>query len=334
MRRPTGNRPSFIAALSLISAVSGCGDGSSTLSYTGATSPAILSPVNSEDLVAGAYTGGNSGIFISNLTKGLTQYHFGASRRPRALVLSSALMDFIRRAATGDTLAIPDTAATVTNIPDAAIKGNCGGSATVDGSYDDVDSSLSLSANLNNYCENGTTLSGTVGASGSAVADGGNNINISSISVKATNLTATYGRDSFTVDGALTIKPQAGKNDIDSDILVTIDMLFKDNATSKVYKLENFAISRLATLGTGSQEDISIAGRYYDPDEGYIDLLTTTDILITDKGQWPSSGSIRATGKNSSATLTAQSDTTYRLDVDSDGDGTVDVTENGQWAKI
>ena len=338
MRRPTGICLYIIAVLGLFSLFSGCGSGggnkSSTLSYTGSASPATLTPTNSATLLGEAYTGGNSGIIISGVAAGLTQYGYGASRRPRTIVLSGALIEFIRLAAVDDTLARPETAATVTNIPVSTLNGNCGGTATVSGSYDDVIGTLSLSAYLKDYCERGTTLNGTVGASGQAVADTQNNINISSITVTLAMLTATYGGDSFSADGTMSIAPQPGHTYIGNDIVLTIDMLFKDNATTKVYKLENYAISESTTIGTVSYDDITITGRYYDPDEGYIDLSTPATIRIVNNGQWPSNGSLHSTGNNSSATITAQSNTTYRLDVDTDGNGSVDSIENGLWANI
>ena len=132
----------------------------------------------------------------------------------------------------------------------------------------------------------------------------------------------------------MSIAPQAGSTYIDNDIVLTIDMLFKDNATTKVYKLENFRIAQSSTIDTISYEDITIDGRYYDPDEGYVDLSTPTTIRIINNDQWPSSGSLRGTGNSSSATITAQSNTTYQLDVDSDGNGSVDSTESGLWTNI
>lgn len=327
-----------VSALCLFFLVSGCGagggNGSSGLSYTGPTTAATLTPTNSASLLGGAYTGGNSGIIIGGVTAGLTNYDYGASRRPRTLVLAGALIKFAHLAAVDDTLARPETAATVTNIPGSTLHGNCGGTATVDGSYDDVGKTISISAILNNYCQNGTTLNGTVGASGLAVADAQNNIKISSITITLAKLTAGYGGDSFTADGTMSIAPQAGSTYIDNDIVLTIDMLFKDNATTKVYKLENFRIAQSSTIGTISYEDITIDGRYYDPDEGYVDLSTPTTIRIINNDQWPSSGSLRGTGNNSSATITAQSNTTYQLDVNSDGNGSVDSTESGLWTNI
>ena len=337
MRALTRNCVYAMATAWLLALISGCGSGdsgSSGLTYTGSTSPATLTSGNSATLVGGAYTGGNSGIIIGGVTASLTNYNFGASRRPRSLVLSDALLTFVHLTTVDDTLARPETAATVSNIPGSTLHGNCGGTATVNGSYDDGNRTLSLTANLSNYCQDGTTLNGTIGASGHAVADAQNNINISSISINLAQLTASYGGDSFTADGTLTIAPQTGYTYIANNTVLTIDMLFKDNATTKVFKLENFNISESRTTGLLSYDDMTITGRYYAPDEGYIDLTTPTPIRVMTGDDWPSSGSLRGTGNNSSAALIALDNNAYRLDVDSDNNGTADYTENGLWGNL
>ncbi len=338
MRTLTNNCVYTIFTACLFALISGCGSGdgnaSSSLTYTGSTTPATLTPGNSATLVGGAYTGGNSGIIIGGVTAGLTNYDFGASRRPRSLVLSDTLLKFVHLTTVDDTLARPETAATVNNIPGSTLHGNCGGTATVNGSYDDGNKTLSLTANLDNYCQDGTTLNGTVGASGQAVADAQNNINISSISITLARLTATYGGDSFTADGTMTIAPQAGYTYIANDSILSINMLFKDNATAKVFKLENFKISESQTTGAAPYVDMTITGRYYAPDEGYIDLTTPTTIHVMGGDDWPSSGSLRGIGNNGSATLTALDNNAYRLDVDSDNNGTADYTENDLWGNL
>jgi hypothetical protein len=338
MRTLTNNCVYAILTACLFALISGCGSGdgnaSSGLTYTGSTSPATLTPDNSATLVGGAYTGGNSGIIIGGVTAGLTNYDFGASRRPRSLVLSDTLLKFVHLTSVDDTLARPEIAATINNIPSSTLHGNCGGTAIVNGSYDDGNKMLSLTANISNYCQDGTTLNGTVGASGQAIADARNNINISSISITLAQLTASYDRDSFTAAGSMTITPQAGYTYIANNNVLTIDMLFRDNATTKVFKLENFTISESLATDTSTYADMTITGRYYAPDEGYIELSTPAIIRVMAGDDWPSSGSLRGTGNNGSATLTALDNNAYRLDVDSDNNGTADYTENDLWGNL
>ena len=334
MKIANKNRLSILAATGLFTMLSGCGSGSSGLTYSGSTTPATLTATNSATLVGSAYSNGNSGIIIGGASAGLRNYDFGASRRPRSLVLSDALLRFVQISAADDTLARPETAATADNIPISTLRGHCGGSATVNGSYDDGDRMLSLTANLNDYCKDKTTLSGTIGISGQAVIDAQNHIKISQLAINLAKLTASYGGDSFTADGAMSIVPQAGYAYIDSHRVLSIDMLFKDKATAKVFKLENFKISLALGASGPTYEDMTISGRYYAPDAGYIDLSTPATLRVMAGDDWPSSGSLRGTGNNSSATLTALDNNAYRLDVDTDNSGTADYTDNGLWGNL
>ncbi len=337
MAGPTAKLLAIAATLCLTILLAGCGDAGGTpsnLSYTGSTSPAALNPTNSASLLGDAYSGGNSGLSISNVHAGLADYSAGASRRPRTIVLTEGLISFVRRAAADDTLARPDVAATIANIPRTTLTGNCGGTATIDGSYDDGTRSISLSANLNKYCQDGTTLNGTVGASGLGIADGQQNINPTSLTVTLSGLDAAYSGDAFSAAGTISIAPQAGHAYINDNAIMTIDLLLKDTATAKIYKLKNFKVSLSSTIATVSYEDITLNGRYYDPDQGYIDVSTPTPLRLIYNDQWPSSGSLRASGLNSTATLTAQSNTTYQLDVDTDGNGSTDSTESGLWFNL
>jgi hypothetical protein len=338
VRRPSWGCLSVISALCMFPLMSGCrnggGNASSRLDYSGASSPATLTSSNAATLIGNAYSGGNSGIIVGGVAAGIKYDDYGAPRRPRSLNLSKALIKFVHLTAVDHALAMPETAATASNLPRPTIHGTCGGTATVDGSYDDDSHTISLSADLSDYCRDGMKLNGTIGALGRAVADGQDDINISKVTLTLADLSVAYQGDSFTADGTISIMPQPGYVYVDKNILLTSNMLFKDDATTKIYKLENFRISRSSAAGTVSYDDITINGRFYDPDEGYIDLSTPATMRVVNNDAWPSSGSLRARGANCSATITAQSDTTYQLDVDSDGNGSVDSRVSGLWANI
>lgn len=311
----------------------GGGGGSAGIAYTGSTAPATLTQSNSGTLISGSYLGGNSGVIMGGVTASLTNDSTG-THRPRGIMLSQALTKFVRHSNINGLLSETDVNAAVTNIPASTLNGTCGGTVTTSGTYNDVNGDLSLSASFSGYCEDETTLNGSMSITGQAVADAQSNINISNIAITLSNLTVSYTGDSFTADGSMTIAPQQGFTYIDTNVVLTLTMLFKDNTTSKVYKLENFQASVTSTIGASSYDDISISGRYYDPDEGYIDLSTPATLRANLGDEWPSSGSLRATGNNCSATITALSNTAYQLDVDTDNNGSADYTETGLWSAL
>lgn len=318
-----------IAILAVFTLLGGCGGGSggtASIAYTGSTTPAVLTQSNGGDMVSGAYLGGNSSVVIGGVTAGLTN-NDSTIEYPRSLVLSRALTQVVLQSGINDALPSNGAAATVTNIDVTAINGTCGGSATISGSYNDISGDLSLNANFNGYCEGGTTLNGAISLSGNAIATS-SSLNITTFTITLSNLSASHGGDSFSSSGTMTITPQTGYTYLDNNIVLTVDMLFKDNVSNKVYKLENYAMSVSSTL---SYDDIDISGRYYDPDYGYIDISTPTTLRVYLPDEWPSTGVIHATGDNSSVTITALDNTTYQLDID---DGISNFQETGMWAEL
>ena len=337
MKIAAGDWFKVLSILFLFALISACGGGggfgSSGLSYTGSTSPASLTSSNSANLLTNAYSGGDAATILGGIgtAASLTNSVHDAPRRPRGLALSAALIKFVSHSAAGGTPGAAKAAA-VTDIPANTENGNCGGTATVSGSYDDVSGAISLKATFNGYCQDDTNLNGSFSASGNAVTTSSSGFSISNISITVSNLTADLASgDAFSADGTLSIVPQSGYSSIDTNSVVTINLLLKDNTTTKVYKLENYNISQTATA---AYNDLVIVGRYYDPDEGYIDLTTPVTIRVMATDAWPSSGNLTGAGDNSSATLTALSGTTYQLDVDTDNNGTSDYTTTGLWSAL
>lgn len=323
-----------IAVISLCALSAACGGGGgggsgpAGISYTGSTSPAVLTATSSGGMLNNAYSGGNSGAVIGGVTAGLNGS--GGQIQPRSRILSQSLLRFSDQVV-NRMPAAHGASATVTTLPADSVAGTCGGSATVSGSYDDASGGLTLNTTFSNYCEESTTLNGAVTFSGHALQDAQNNINVSDLSITLSNLTVSYPGDSFTADGTLAIAPQQGFSFIDSNVILTMAMLLKDNTTQKVYKMESYQES---VSDSSTYYDISIAGRFYDPDEGYIDLSTPTAFRISVGDEWPSSGVFKAVGDHSSASLTALNNASYQLDVDTDNDGVTDFTATGLWGSL
>ncbi len=121
-------------------------------------------------------------------------------------------------------------------------------------------------------------------------------------------------------------------------VLTTINMVTRDDTAGKVYKMENYQL--FASVNPGVWVDVSMTGRFYGPDDGYVDLTTPTpfrfDIAAAGVvAVTPSQGELVVTGGNGSkATLIALSNTDYRIDVDADGDGILEKQIPGKWADL
>jgi hypothetical protein len=79
----------------------------------------------------------------------------------------------------------------------------------------------------------------------------------------------------------------------------------------------------ITDLSGDSEEDIEISGKFYSPDYGYVTLSTQQTFIILTDDDYPSEGVLIATGVGGTqARLTALSSTTYKVEADTNGDGT------------
>jgi hypothetical protein len=339
---------------------------SAQISYDGSTDPATLTEANSAALLAGTYQGGQAGTSLGS-SAGLTNQN-QKPLRPRTLLLSQILENAVQQAIQNGGLTHAN-AATITNVSNQ-VAGNCGGQMNYTGTVNDENREFYTSLSFDNYCNDATTLNGSANASGQTDTnpydqDMFNNKDLApnpfSITFDALSISSAGG--SFTANGyALITKvdepdldespdtdastepinpnntPDADDsptNDEQPDVggvtTIKFDWLLRDDATKDVYKFENFNV----TLTNGvNYVDASLSGRYYDPKYGYVDISTPTPLQINNTDYWPSSGIFRAAGNNDTASFTALSNTTYQLDIDSNDDGTPDVTTTGSWSDL
>ena len=289
---------------------------STGISYDGVTDAAALTVSNSATILGGAYQGGQTGNAVGTAAS-LSNDH--ESQSPRILILSQALSNAFRKAdLTGNHNS--GNAAAVNDISNQ-VAGSCGGQMSYTGTADDTSRQVYASFTFSNYCEEATTISGTATASGQTDTT----LGFSTLSLSFTALTFSSLGDSFTANGFEIITPHTGTTN------VSMNMLLRDNATQLVYQIQSY---EMVIIGGTSAVDVSISGRYYDPTYGFVDISTPTFLHINNVDYWPASGSIKAVGNNSNATFTSLSNTTYQLDVDSNGDGTVDSTTTGLWTDL
>ena len=339
---------------------------SAKISYAGSTEQATLSQTDSAAMLAGAYQGGQTGGALGS-TAGLTGVA-STLRRPRTLLLSSVLENAVQQAKLNNASTSSGVAA-ITDVSNQ-VTGNCGGRMAYTGTIDGADREFYVNLTFDNYCEDATTINGTATASGQSDGnafdqDAFNNKNVAfnPFSVSFNDITISTAGDSFTANGSAlitkedepdqdenpdadagneTVNPKNTPDDDDSaatdetpDVggttTIKLDCLLRDNNTRLVYKTEKLVITLTAGV---NYNDASISGRYYDPKYGYVDISTPTPLRINGTDYWPSSGVLQAAGDNDSAEFTALSDTSYQLDIDTNDDGTTDITATGLWSAL
>ena len=89
-----------------------------------------------------------------------------------------------------------------------------------------------------------------------------------------------------------------------------MNMVMTEPATGKSF-YANYAVT--AAEGTG-YEDISVSGRFYAGDYGYVDVVTVTPVRTLDTADYPSSGVLKFTGAaGSTATMTFGDGGSYQI---------------------
>ena len=295
--------------------------GDSSISYTGSTSQATVNSTNAEQIATSGYQGGSSGALFGVVQSGMG----GSIEQSRLLMVAQALETAIREVNISEGIV-----AGAIQTGSRTVNGNCGGSYSYTISYDDVTGAFNGTFNFSSYCNDGSTISGSVSASGQI------NLNtrvIMQFNMSTTSLIFTSGNDSFTISGSFNIIING------STTTATMNILLKDNATGKIYWLQNhtLTITRAATYVDGQ-----ISGRYYHPDYGYITISTTTPFRINNGSKWPFQGVLIVEGMagsasgNTSARLTVLSATQYQVVADTDGDGAFDDYDSGpkNWSSL
>jgi hypothetical protein len=200
--------------------------------------------------------------------------------------------------------------------------GTCGGNFTYNITVDDQTGAFNGTLTFNDFCEDGVAISGSVSFSGT--------INLISLDLinylfSFNSLSVSEGSDSITLDGTISFVIDAGPPPGGT---ITMNVLMRDKNTGKVYRFDNLIID--ATDGMDVEGDftqVSLTGRYFDPDYGYVDITTPTLIKIYWIYEWPTSGVVEIFGANgifggsTKARLTAIDNTLCRVEADVDGDG-------------
>ena len=307
-----------LTAISVFSIFGGCGgggggdggSGAAGVQYTGLTTQATIDESNAEQLALGAYVGSEMGTVMG--ASFLTQVR--DIDRSRILTVSEAIEKSILHIDVNAALDGPAYSALVTDRD--TIYGNCGGSASYTISLDDITGEFTGTYNYSNYCEDDVTLSGNSSISGIVDLVIGEFIQLS---MSYDSLTVTVTGDSMTVKGDITY------DDLQAPTVhVDMDLLIRENSTGKVYWSHNYYLR--ISKGPG-YIDVYIIGRYYDPDCGYVDVESTTDLRNYDGEYWPTRGVLiveaetGSFGASTMACLTFYACGACVVDADTDGGG-------------
>jgi hypothetical protein len=202
--------------------------------------------------------------------------------------------------------------AIVTDSGSIFCENNPDGSISFSLSIDDVTGDFNGTFNFINCAEGDTTMNGNTTVSGTISAS------VFVFNFTFNPMTVVSGTDSFTMSGTV------GTSVSGNSVTITMDNVrLRNNNTQMVEWVNNLTISAIDNI---SFLQMTITGRYYHPQHGYIDIVTNTAFQINVADQWPNVGRMTITGASGSkARLTVISNTQYTLEVDSDGDDTYET---------
>ena len=195
------------------------------------------------------------------------------------------------------------------------VYGTGGGNAQYTIQVDDVTGDFSGTITFNGYTSLATTMTGNFSFSGKVNVSTGT---MQRFSLSTDSVSVIEGSKSYTA------KMTFNYTFSGTQVAVDMDFVLRDSTTAKTYWVNNF---NLTLWNRTSYIEFSTSGRYYNPDYGYIDVSTPTTFKINTTAQNPYDGILLVTGNSATkAKLTALSATTYKVEADTNGDGTYEWT--------
>lgn len=328
-----------IAATTLVAACGGGGggggggSGSSSSTITVPSTPVGITTSNAPqvagaststvDAVAGAGSLGGSALGVSISDSGV----------PRPSLSSLVVAQVAAIAGNAPQLASLATGA----VTSATI--NCSGGGSMGVSFDDADSSTTLTrgdtlaVTLNSCVSQGETLTGSLGVAVQALTGTPGSTAWSTILGLTFNNTTTVSGglvSSFTGSPTLTYSVAGTTETMDLSSTSSLSGTYAGNS----FVLSNFTIHQTQNTATNAYT-LSIGGTFASSLMAGSVTMSTPTPLAGNGSAHPSSGVVKLTGAGgSSVTLTALDSTNVTLDIDSNGDGMIDTTQSRTWATL
>lgn len=311
----------FTAAL-LVACGGGGDNGNNGGSTNLTTPPAAITATNASALA-------KTSLFSSS-TAGVNPAPIGGVTTDTAL---SSMIQTLSRLPQQFSITNTQAAQSALAVTTNSLRGSCGGTGSYSISIDSANGSFSGSLTFNSFDDchgviNGSaTFTGTVALSNAPIS-------LTSLSFTLTNLALGDATATTTFNGTLTVGfPGVGS-------MFTMDLTATDKNGVSI-RIENFAVQvipvQLATTNPGYHM-INASGRFYQSQQGYVDISTFADIKIATSGGYPYAGVMILKGANgiaggpTRARLTFAPANNYVLEVDTNGDGLYELTGNCNWA--
>ncbi|MDG6778791.1 hypothetical protein QCB44_08745 [Thiomicrorhabdus sp. zzn3] len=186
--------------------------------------------------------------------------------------------------------------------------GECGGTLSYSGSYDDLYGYMDMDYFADDFCNYDVVLDGYFGLIG---YDDDFTMTFNLFSMRDTSNTVN-----------LTVQGEVNYLESLNSTKTTANLILKNNLNDQNLRFENW----VETLYTSSfPEELAVSGKLYHPVYGYV-TVTTLEAMTTDYYGQADSGKIRLQGDNSTAYITFYA-SSHLVEVDSDNDGIIDDSQ-------
>lgn len=287
------------------------GDVQPATTYSGVTTQAVLTEVNAMDLAMNSYFAGLTGTVA--MGGSYSSYTVSSKMAPdlpqrQALAVIRDSIQYIDR--NSENRNTRNASATGSNTE----YGNCGGNISVTVNVNESTGDFTGTMSYNSFCQDGVTISGRGQVSGrmNLYTEEMQRFSMTFNSLSVSELVLSY-----TMSGWIEFRMNEDGSETDR-----FDILMRDDATGQVEWANDYT-----TVATPSASgmDVTITGRYYDPDEGYVDIRTNSFLHYEDPYDWPVQGTLIVTGYASTQIyMVFNMEGLCRLEGDLDGDDEVD----------
>ncbi|GEM_PF-3478685 len=307
---------SAFLTMGLLACGGGSGGGDAELTYNGNTSPVRITQTNAEELLASSYsqpqeskdTFDPDGLLGAASIGDLPPGEAGVQRANR--LLSAALTVTPRRFLL---MKAGDGRVSAASMGSETMNGSCGGSATFSGNADEQTGRFDGTFRFNDYCEDNVVLNGAMSISGTE----------SQMTLTFDRMRSTEMGHSFTTSGTMVMTGGA------SGASIEMDLVMSDEQTGEMVWMQDLRMDvGEGSDMTGAYATVSMAGRIYHSDEGYVDITTPVPFKTYMTGYYPVEGTLLLEGADGTrARLVAVGGGSCTVEADTSGDGTFDYSE-------